>query len=635
MLITQKMNNFAYTFYATNKNMKKKPDIEDIYRFYQTAKETHAGILQHLKRRIHHIGTIRLFIIIGMLVTLWFCRHQPLPALIGIAAAFLLLFLLLVIYHTKLHTKRTYEEGLIELCEHELKALDYDLSAFDGAPEQIDAQHAFSLDLDLFGEQSVFQMANRTVTQMGHAQLVDWFKQPLDDKKKIIERQYGIQEMSLLHAFRHDFRVTGKNALREKKDIRFLFMEKDNNTRRISDNLSYKVLIWLVPVVWIFLIIGNILGFIGSGAIGIFLAISFILTNLPAKQIQRIYTSVNKTENILKTYSELIKQIEKENFKSAQLETYKQLLYDKSELSNSKISASYAIQRLSRHIGSLDQRFSAIGIILNLLYMRDTRQTMHIEQWKKKYTVHLKTWFDTLGTFDAFCSFGTFAFNHPDYIYPSIAETYFEMEGKSLGHPLIHRDKSVCNDIHIPHNKFFLIVTGANMAGKSTYLRTVGINFLLACIGLPVYAQSLTVYPARLATSLRTADSLVSNESYFFAELKRLKMIIDRLNAGEQLFIILDEILKGTNSVDKQKGSIALMKQLINKNTCGIIATHDLLLGSLSDTFPKNVQNKRFEADITNNELTFTYKIRDGIAQNMNATFLMKKMGIFDDKCDA
>jgi len=151
-------------------------------------------------------------------------------------------------------------------------------------------------------------------------------------------------------------------------------------------------------------------------------------------------------------------------------------------------------------------------------------------------------------------------------------------------------------------------------------------------MGLPVFAEELTVFPAHLVTSLRTADSLISNESYFFAELKRLKMIIDRLNEGENLFIVLDEILKGTNSVDKQKGSIALIKQLINKETCGIIATHDLLLGSLADVFPNNVQNKRFEADIKDDELSFTYEIRDGIAQNMNATFLMKKMSIFGEE---
>ena len=166
------------------------------------------------------------------------------------------------------------------------------------------------------------------------------------------------------------------------------------------------------------------------------------------------------------------------------------------------------------------------------------------------------------------------------------------------------------------------------MAGKSTYLRTIGVNYLLACVGAPVCAASLTVYPAHMVTSLRTSESLASNESYFFAELKRLKMIIDRLQNGEKLFIILDEILKGTNSIDKQKGSLALMKQLVAYKACGIIATHDLVLGTLEEEFPEQIKNYRFEADIKDEELSFSYQLREGIAQNMNACFLMNKMGI-------
>ena len=193
---------------------------------------------------------------------------------------------------------------------------------------------------------------------------------------------------------------------------------------------------------------------------------------------------------------------------------------------------------------------------------------------------------------------------------------------------MIHRDICVRNDVNISKSPFFLVITGANMAGKSTYLRTIGINHTLACAGAPVCAEQLTFYPGRLVTNLRTADSLADNESYFFAELKRLKMIIDRLQSGEELFIILDEILKGTNSEDKQKGSLALMKQLIALNGNGIIATHDLVLGNLESEYPDNVKDYRFEADITNDNLTFSYKIREGVAQNMNACFLMKKMGI-------
>ena len=229
-----------------------------------------------------------------------------------------------------------------------------------------------------------------------------------------------------------------------------------------------------------------------------------MLANIPVKRIQKLYASANKTEGILKTYSELMEHIEKEKFSSAILQAQQQTL-NNSPLDNpEKTSASLAIKRLSRNIGALDQRFSYMGILLNLLYMRDTRQAINLERWKEMYSGKLKSWFDVLGEFDMFNSFGTYAFNHPGYIYPDIADSYFEMQGKALGHPLMRRDKCVCNNIDIPESKYFLIITGANMAGKSTYLRTVGVNFLFACMGLPVYAESLTVFPAHLVTSLRT-----------------------------------------------------------------------------------------------------------------------------------
>jgi hypothetical protein len=598
--------------------MEQKSKTDESRHFYRTEKEEHSATLRRLKKVIHRVGTARLILIAGMIATLWLCRGQELSALFAIAGVFLLLFLVMVVYHARLHAACADEEGHIRLCENELKALDYDFSAFDGAAEQADTQHSFSLDLDLFGENSLFQSINRTVTPMGREMLINRFKQPLDDKNEIRAHQEGIREISRMHRFRHKFRVTGGEAASKGKKL----FSEDGHAEQLSGSRLFRALIWIVPAIWLLLLAGSLFGLpVPTGAWGICFVASFMLANLPAKRIQKLYVSVNRTESMLRTWSVLMEQIEKEKFRSAILQAYRQKLSGKS-------SASSAIRRLSRAIGALDQRFSVMGILLNLFYMRDTRQAIRLEQWKREHSADMKEWFDALGAFDAFCSCGTFAFNHSDYIYPSISDAYFLMEGKGLGHPLLHRDTCVRNDIYIPFSKYFLIVTGANMAGKSTYLRTVGVNFVFACAGLPVCAESLTVYPAHLVTSLRTADSLVTNESYFFAELKRLKMIIDRLDAGERLFIILDEILKGTNSVDKQKGSLALIRQLVKKSACGIIATHDLLLGTLSETYPDNVHNRRFEADIKDDTLTFTYKIREGIAQNMNATFLMKKMGI-------
>lgn len=244
---------------------------------------------------------------------------------------------------------------------------------------------------------------------------------------------------------------------------------------------------------------------------------------------------------------------------------------------------------------------------------------------------HTQQWFSALSELDALISLGAFTFNNPDYIFPEITSDTFCFESEALGHPLIPREKCVKNDVKISGTPYFMIITGANMAGKSTYLRTIGVNHLLASIGAPVCAQTFRFSSGKLLTNLRTADSLVNNESYFFAELKRLKMIINRLQAQEEgLFIILDEILKGTNSEDKQKGSFALMQRFIKLGGNGIIATHDLALGTLEMEFPQAIKNYHFDADISNDALSFTYQIHKGIARNMNASFLMKKMGIVE-----
>ena len=354
----------------------------------------------------------------------------------------------------------------------------------------------------------------------------------------------------------------------------------------------------------------------------LFIVGSMLVAYAPSKQVNRIYNEVNKLESLFKGYAELLRMTEQTPFTAAPLQELQ------ATLMHEQTSASQAIRQLSRYIGGLDQRFSLAGIILNVLILRDIRHALLIEKWKATYGTQLGQWFDTLAQVDAYNSLGGFAFNHPDYVYPHLSDHYFSIEGKELGHPLLDRKRCVRNDIHLPKAPWFLIITGANMAGKSTYLRTVGINYLLACVGAPVFAKEFTLCPAHLVTSLRTSDSLTGHESYFFAELKRLQMIIQRLQQGERLFIILDEILKGTNSIDKQKGSLALMRQLVAQQACGIIATHDLVLGDLEKEYPEAVKNYCFEADIKENELSFSYQLREGIAQNMNACFLMRKMGI-------
>jgi DNA mismatch repair ATPase MutS len=301
-------------------------------------------------------------------------------------------------------------------------------------------------------------------------------------------------------------------------------------------------------------------------------------------------------------------------------------------LSGNTQSATESVRKLSKISAAFDYRLNLLmGIILNIFLLWDLLQLIRLERWKYRHSQELEIWFQALYQIDELNSFAGFAFNHPESVYPDFSIQDFEIHAANAKHPFIERSKSVGNPIIINGMKDFQVITGANMAGKSTYLRTVGVNLLLGMTGAPVLADSFRFKPTPVFTSIRTSDSLQDGESYFFAELKRLKQLIDLLETDTQMFIILDEILRGTNSADKRKGSKSLIRQLLKLGASGMIATHDLALGELAEDFPNNIQNKRFEVEIVNGDLHFDYKLKDGISRNLNATFLMKKMGITVD----
>jgi DNA mismatch repair ATPase MutS len=316
--------------------------------------------------------------------------------------------------------------------------------------------------------------------------------------------------------------------------------------------------------------------------------------------------------------------IEEQGFTSGRMKQ------NKEKLTTDGTSASKAIRHLANISNAFDTRLNMLGgFLMNIFLLWDIRQSVRLEKWQKKYQKQLPVWFYVMGEVDAYISLSGYSFNNPEFTFPEISEAEgLLLESIQMGHPLIHSRKRVCNDFSIYGWGNFTILTGANMAGKSTFLRTVGVNMLLACCGAPVCAHDLTITPIDIVTSIHTIDSLANNESYFYAELKRLKLIIDMLKKDKQVFIILDEILKGTNSRDKQSGSKALIQQLISLKAAGIIATHDLSLGELEERFPENVQNSCFEVDIEKDQLEYDYLLKKGIAKNMNATILMERMGI-------
>ena len=579
------------------------------------------GQLQQVKKQIFRISMLRLALFIAGIAGLYFFFNQTTLLIICICLTFLPLFILVKI-HNRFFIRKEWLETQARIIQEELQALSGDYSSFEDGKEYVNPEHPYSFDLDIFGRRSLFQSINRTCTFFGKNRLAKWLQNHLHEKTSIEKRQEMVREISEHTLFREQFRVAGLVHHGQSSDGEKIQAWSQSPAQYLHAGWV-KAFIWGVPVINSLLLITSLAGWTSFSWLGLSFGIFLVLSFGIIKRATYIQETYGKQLKSLNGYARLIALAKAENWKSAGM----QELMERFNLNGQ--SPIQALQQLSKELDRLDLRNNQfLYVLLEGSIFFQLQEIVRIERWKARYGQYISEWLETVGELDALCSLGTFAYNHPQYTYPELTEKPFCFLATQMGHPLMPASQCVKNDATIPSRPFFLIITGANMAGKSTYLRTIGVNYLLACIGAPVCCERLKLYPNQLITSLRTSDSLSDNESYFFAELKRLKRIIDLLNQGQQLFIILDEILKGTNSMDKQKGSFDLIRQFMQLKANGIIATHDLLLGSLIKQFPEEIRNYCFEADIKDNELTFSYKLREGVAQNMNACFLMKKMGI-------
>ena len=579
------------------------------------------GQLQQVKKQIFRISMLRLALFIAGIAGLYFFYNQTTLLIVCICLTFLPLFILVKI-HNRFFIRKEWLETQARIIQEELQALSGDYSSFEDGKEYVNPEHPYSFDLDIFGRRSLFQSINRTCTFFGKVRLAEWLQNHLHEKTSIEKRQEMIREISEHTLFREQFRVAGLVHHGQSSDGEKIQAWSQSPAQYLHAGWV-KTFIWGVPVINSLLLITSLAGWTSFSWLGLSFGIFLVLSFGIIKRATYIQETYGKQLKSLNGYARLIALAKAEEWKSAGM----QELMERFNLNGQ--SPVQALQQLSKELDRLDLRNNQfLYVLLEGSIFFQLQEIVRIERWKVRYGQHISEWLETVGELDALCSLGTFAYNHPQYTYPELTEKPFCFLATQMGHPLMPASQCVKNDATIPSRPFFLIITGANMAGKSTYLRTIGVNYLLACIGAPVCCERLKLHPNQLITSLRTSDSLSDNESYFFAELKRLKRIIDLLNQGQQLFIILDEILKGTNSMDKQKGSFDLIRQFMQLKANGIIATHDLLLGSLIKQFPEEIRNYCFEADIKENELTFSYKLREGVAQNMNACFLMKKMGI-------
>lgn len=593
--------------------------IEETYR---EKREYFSREFFKMKKQGNLLSLSRLIVFItGFFFIYYTAGIHPMLAITVFLLSFIL-FLFLVKLHGQTDLSAQKLSELIKLNENEILALKGDINHFENGSEFISRDHPYTFDLDVFGDGSLFQYLNRTCTYGGKKNLKNWLCGPLEDKLQIGFRQDAIRELSKNLDWRQNFLATGYlyNESVEQEQGILKWVSKESEFKNLK---SYRIIRFILPAITILLLSLSIARILPASVAISMILIQFFVIAVNLTAVNRIHRQVARQFAMLQKFGRLLSLIEEEKFTSGYL------IDLQGRLSQNGITAAAQLKKLAKITHRFDRRLDMlIGIILNGLFLWDIHCVFELEKWRERYNDRILYWFSVIADLDVLISLSGFCYNNPDYCFPQVIGDGTILNAKKLGHPLIHEDARVANDFSMKDRGSLVIITGPNMAGKSTFLRTIGVNLILAMAGAPVCAELFHFFPVRIYSSMRTIDSLMKNESYFYAELSRLKILKEKLVNDKNVFILLDEILKGTNSVDKHAGSKLFIEQLIRWNGMGLIATHDVRLGEMESDYSDNIMNKCFEVEIDGDEILFDYVLREGITSKMNAAYLMKQMGI-------
>ena len=577
--------------------------------------------LNRLLKRKQLLGWIRFGILAITVLLTWF--FSPSGILVSVFILFIGLATFLFAVRKDLVNKEaiSHHERLIELNKQEILYLQHNYTHQKDGGEFYKDEHAYAGDLDIFGRASLYQYINRTHSEQGNRLLADWLLAP-SAAATIQARQKAAQELVEQTNWRQELQAHGSSSTitiaTEKKMEEWL---KEEN--QFIDKNIWQIIRYIFPVIAIAIFVCFLFDVITYQrflqSLLVFTIIAFAITRM----IVPLYRKLNKITGQMEVLSNSIACIELAAFEDPLLVELK------NQFNSGSNKASQQILELKNIFNRFDYRMNPVVFIpLNIFLLWDLQQVLQLEKWKQKNNQQINHWFAALAELEALTSIATLAFNHPHWSFPQLKSDQPTFIAEQLGHPLIEEHKNVLNDFSTVGKEQVNLITGSNMAGKSTFLRSVGVNMVLAGMGAPVCAKHLTVTPLKVMSSMRIKDNLEESTSTFYAELKKLKQIIDAVNNKEAVFILLDEILRGTNSNDRHSGSKALIKQLLHHKATGILATHDLELAKLADDYPALIHNYHFDVQVNKEELYFDYKLKRGICQSMNASILMKKIGI-------
>ena len=586
---------------------------------YKKLQSKYEAELQIIKKNYNLISSFRMICILLVLIFGYYFFKTENFNFLYVAIFSFVIFLVLIKFHNQLSDKKELKEAIIAINKDEISFLNREKITFENGLEFNDFSHTYAYDLDIFGDNSLFQSLNRTFTYIGKKTLGNSLLHILPNDA-ILENQELIKELKSKLDWRQDFMSISKISKDQKINYDKLIAWSKFNSQPIIQFSN--ILSFLSPIVFGILVATYIIT--KNDAFFNYLTYLF-LANLAfagsfLKRIKLENANSSNIDKIIKKYGLLLEKIEKESFSS------KKGIDLQNNLKSENQKSSISLNQLSALFAKLDSIANLLmAIVLNGTILYHLHNLKAIIKWKTQNAKHLENWLSIIGEFEMLNSFANFSYNNPDFVYPELNDKN-EISFENLSHPLLNPTSRVGNNVDFQPQSF-MILTGSNMSGKSTFLRSLGINMVLAGIGAPVCASKANINPMKILVSMRLSDSLSDSTSYFYAEIKRLKQIMTELE-NKPAFVLLDEILRGTNSDDKRSGTIEVVKKMITKNAIGAIATHDIEVCMTTNDYPNQLTNKCFEVEIVNDDLFFDYKLYDGICKNKSATFLMTKMGV-------
>ncbi len=592
---------------------------------YFTDKEAHyAALYETYTRQYNNTSVVRVVLFVaGAILFFYFANARNGFGVAVTVLVSLALFLFLLKVHQRISYRRKHAAIKRKINEEELLRLHGKVGTLTSGVDYSTTGHPYAADLDLFGSSSLFQHVNRSATIFGQDTLAAWLLKAAS-KQTILTRQQQVKELAGMPDWLQEFQALGKHFVLDRKESHAALANWLNSPSVFEGRRWVLALSFIMPFLTLAgIVLSFAYGLLPSWVVLILIGINVLLLKQTQPGVQTVFEQIGKRTASLKVYSALLKHLEHQSFKGSTMLALQQRVTTKGE------PASQAIQKLFGIVQFFESRANMLYMIIDVVFLTDHFLMLALDRWKHRYGKQVLAWMEAIDELDALCSLAGQYYANPHWCQPEIVDEEYFLQARNLGHPLIPAKERVSNDLTIQGKGVTYVITGSNMSGKSTFMRTVGINMVLGLAGGPVCASAMRLSVMQVFTSMRISDSLEENISSFYAELRRIKQVLDLIPHSEYpVLYFLDEILKGTNSQDRHAGAKALIRQLHALKATGFISTHDLELGQMEEEMGGSVTNWSFNSTIEEGKIFFDYKLTPGICKSFNALAMMKNMGI-------